>query len=145
MTLATALCVLALLMQGIPGRPVPFRLEEACRVVQAAVVADHASWQSGPWAVRWCHRDEWTDSTWTCRTIPVLLREEGGAVECLSDPSLADEAGPLEALGAVGYAVESHGAGTVVLHLCPVTIVDDARRRVLARELYPLLPWQCGQ
>jgi hypothetical protein len=144
-SLATALCVLALLFGGNPARPLAGRLEAACVVVQGAIAADHASWaatvgDSASWAVRWCHRDEWTYGAWECRTLPVLVRDCGGAVECLAEPSVADEAGPLEVLGGLGYAMEHAGSGEARLSLRPVVIVDDARRRVLARELYPLLP-----
>lgn len=149
MSLATALCLLAMLAQGIPNRPIPARLETACYVVQHEIAAQRSGWTEGPWAVRWCHQDEWTAGVWNCAERPLLVRDAGaGDLECLTEPSVADWAGPVSALGELQYLeMDASGGGSAEIALIPVRIADDARRRTLARELYGLLPpeLRCAQ
>jgi hypothetical protein len=144
-TLAVALCVLALLFGDNPARPIPPRLETACYVVQHEVTLNRSGWtatvgDSATWATRLCHRDEWTDGTFEPRMLQVLVRQCDGRLECLAEVSEADTAGPLVTLGTMGYALEDGTGGNAVFPLIPVTIVGDSRRRTLARELYQLLP-----
>jgi hypothetical protein len=170
MTYLVAICLFARLASGMLVPPA--RLEAACRVVQAELLAYGSEWAGARagwsadvgggarWERRWVHWDEWSqaaDGSWSlwCSESEdggesMLVRVEGhGATaryEVLAQPCLPDSFGFLLTNDDVdGVDMFTHGAGTarvgwIIHRLAYVEIAGDARRRVLARELYMALP-----
>jgi hypothetical protein len=153
MTFAFALCLLAKLCAG--GRVMPGTLELACTVVQAEL--GKGQWSAGgdvSWQVRWVHWDDWTLTpagwAWHCTEFDpkgksLLVRQEGCLAECLVNPCEADSCGFVVTEGHDPPYLLTQGRppqrdGWIVHHIVEVVVADDARRRVLARELYGLLP-----
>jgi hypothetical protein len=153
MNLFYALCLIAKLNSGVQVRPVP--LEMACAVLQAELHKGYWSAGGNPsWRVRWIHQDEWTYTehgwSWHCSEFKqggesLLVREDSCGVECLTDPCLADSCSFIVVEGHDPPYLLTQGRppmrdGWIVHHVLEVKVADDARRRVLARELYKLLP-----
>lgn len=161
MTWAVAICLLARLAAG--GPLAPGRLATACSMLEQEArlslsVGDTASWTS-----RWVHWDEWEETPtgliWSCETMNLLVREGATGCELLARPSDPDSSSAFYVMAAgfdfMVHPLDSVPKGAVpsvvrqawVTHrLLPLRICTDARRRVLARELYSLLPagMRCG-
>ena len=135
--------LLAFIAQLIAGQRVgPYMLQLTCAQIEWEITNHHAE-------IRMAE-----DDTTEWRVIPLLMDGQGFAsalvrvtphyAECLTDPREYPSPGDLGSFA--GWSVfyvpgnPSEHPAWVCLDLMPVQIANDARRRVLIRELYQCLP-----